>query len=213
MDGVYVDYLVVFFALVFYAFLAVVYLLRAHRLEATEWRLSVPFSLQLIPFTLLWATNLLIGNDSGRLIVGLPIIVYLVYDLWYRLITQNKPYHHPERWPIGLVIYLLLLFAASIGLNWYGYLVSNLYGNILVVAFFIMMGSFGYYQVKYNRQKKANPSSQDRAPTIGQDYQRGRAGFQRQFTSESGTHKVWPRSGSLSCRFDSQGIVRFVPSL
>ncbi len=151
MDGVYVDYLVVFFALVFYAFLVVVYLLRAHRLEATEWRLSVPFSLQLLPFTLLWATNLLIGNDSGRLIVGLPIIVYLVYDLWYRLITQNKPYHHPERWPIGLVIYLLLLFAASIGLNWYGYLVSNFYGNILVVAFFVMMGSFGYYQAKYNQ--------------------------------------------------------------
>lgn len=77
MDGVYVDYLVFFFSLVFYGFLIAVYLLRAPRLEATEWKLSVPFSLQLIPFTLLWATNLVIGNDSGRLIVGLPIIVYL----------------------------------------------------------------------------------------------------------------------------------------
>jgi hypothetical protein len=119
-----------------------------------EWKLSLPFSLQLIPFTLLWVVNLLIGNDSGRLVVGLPIIVYLVYDLWYRLITQKKPYHHPERWPIGLVIYLLLLFVGSIGLNWYGYLVSPLYGNMLVISFFIMMSSYGYYQYRYSNSKK-----------------------------------------------------------
>ncbi len=155
MDGVLVDYLVIAFALIFYAFLIVVYLLRARRLEEMEWKLSRPFSLQLIPFALLWVVNLIIGNDSGRLIVELPIIAYLIYDLWYRLITQKKPYHHPERWPIGLVVYLLLLFAGSIGLNWYGYLVSSVYGNVLVVAFFAMMCSFGYYQIRYNRSKKA----------------------------------------------------------
>src|SRR5512136_295518 len=108
MDGVFIDYLVIFFALVFYAFLIVVYLLRAHQLEEMEWKLSLPFSLQLIPFALLWVVNLLIGNDSGRLLVSLPIIIYLVYDLWYRLITQKKPLHHPDQWPIGLIIYLLL---------------------------------------------------------------------------------------------------------
>jgi hypothetical protein len=154
LDGVFVDYLVILFALVFYAFLIVVYLVRARQLEEMEWKLSLPFSLQLIPFTLLWVVNLLVGNDSGRLLVELPIIIYLVYDLWYRLITQKKPYHHPERWPIGLVIYLLLLFVGSIGLNWYGYLVSNLYGNVLVVSFFIMMSSYGYYQFRYNKSEK-----------------------------------------------------------
>jgi hypothetical protein len=131
-----------------------VYLSRARELEAMEWKLSRSFSLQLMPFVLLWAVNFLIGNDSGRLIVELPIIIYLVYDLWYRLITQKKPYHHPERWPIGLIVYLLLLFIGSIGLNWYGYLVSNLYGNILVVFFFIMLSSYGYYQYRYNKSKK-----------------------------------------------------------
>jgi len=154
LDVVFVDYLVIFFALVFYAFLIAVYLLRARQLGAMEWKLSLPFSLQLIPFALLWVANLLIGNDSGRLVVELPIIIYLVYDLWYRLITQKKPYHHPKRWPIGLAIYLLLLFIGSIGLNWYGYLVSNLYGNMLVIAFFIMMSSYGYYQYRYNKRKK-----------------------------------------------------------
>ena len=154
MNGIFIDSLFIFFALLFYAFLIVVYLLRAHQSEL-EWKLSTVFSLQLIPFTLLWVVNLLIGNDSGRLVAGLPIIFYLVYDLWYRLVTRKKPHHHPDRWPIGLIIYLLLLFIGSIGLNWHGYLVSNSYGIMLVVSFFIMISSFGYYQYRYNKRRKA----------------------------------------------------------
>jgi hypothetical protein len=155
MDAVLVDNLVVFFALVFYAFLFVVYALRARELSRLEWKLRVAFSVQLVPFTSLWVVNLLIGNDSGRLLAGLPIIIYLVYDLWYRLLTQRKPYHHPDRWPVGLVAYLLLLFIGSIGLNWYGYLMSRFYGHMLVIVFFIMMSSYGYYQYTYNKTKKA----------------------------------------------------------
>jgi hypothetical protein len=153
VDAVLVDDLVIFFALVFYAFLFVVYLLRAQELSKWELKLSPVFSLQLIPFSSLWAVNLMIGNDSGRLLVGLPVIIYLVYDLWYRLLTQKKPYHHPNRWPPSLIVYLLLLFLSCIGLNWYGYLMSQLYGSILVVAFFIMMISYGYYQRMHNRNK------------------------------------------------------------
>jgi nicotinamide riboside transporter PnuC len=83
------------------------------------------------------------------------MIVYLVYDLWYRAITKKKPYHHPDKWPAGLIVYLILLFIGSIGLNWYGFLVSELYGEMLVAAFFIMMSSFGYYQYRYSKRKKA----------------------------------------------------------
>ena len=158
MDRVLIDTLVISFALIFYALLIVVYLLRAHQLEDLERKLSPVFSLQLMPFALLWGVNLLVGNDSGRLLAGLPIVIFLVYDLWYRLITQKKPYHHPDRWPVGLVVYLLLLFIGSIGLNWYGYLMSPFYGNMLVIAFFIMMSSYGYYQYTYNKTKEANDS-------------------------------------------------------
>jgi hypothetical protein len=158
MDGVFVDHLFIFFALVFYALLIVVYLLRAYQSEL-EWKLRKVFSLQLIPFALLWVVNLLIGNDSGRTAAGLPIIFYLVYDLWYRLITRKKPHHHPDRWPIGLVFYLLLLFIGSIGLNWYGYIVSNVYGITLVISFFIMISSFGYYQYRYNKTKEDQNTS------------------------------------------------------
>jgi hypothetical protein len=158
MDAVLLDNLVVFFALVYYAFLFLVYLLRAQELTKLELKLSPVFSIQLIPFASLWILNLLIDNDSGRLLAGLPIVIYLVYDLWYRLITRKKPYHHPDRWPLGLVVYLLLLFIGSIGLNWYGYLVSILYGNTLVIAFFVMISSYGYYQYTYNKRKGAKDS-------------------------------------------------------
>jgi hypothetical protein len=159
MHSVLVDYLVIFFALIFYAFLSVVYLLRARQFEQTEWKLSVPFSLQLIPFSILLAANLLLGSGLERLVVELPIIAYLIYDLWYRLIAQKKPYHHPQRWPIGLAIYILLLFAGSIGLNWYGYLVSNFFGNSLVVCFFLMMGAYSYYQYRHNKQLRLETQS------------------------------------------------------
>jgi hypothetical protein len=162
VDAVLVDNIVVFFALVFYAFLFIVYLLRARELSGLELKLRIAFSVQLVPFASLWILNLLIGNYSGRLLAGLPIIIYLVYDLWYRLISRKKPYHHPERWPPSLIIYLLLLFMGSIGLNWYGYLMSRFYGNILVVAFFIMMSSYGYYQHAHNK-KKAKESRKQRA--------------------------------------------------
>lgn len=163
MDAVLIDNLVVFFALVYYIFLFVVYLLRAHELSKLEYKLSPVFSVQLVPFASLWVLNILIGNDSGRLLAELPIIIYLVYDLWYRAITRKKPYHHPDRWPPGLVVYLLLLLIGSIGLNWYGYLMSRFYGSMLVVAFFIMMTSFGYYQYRYNKRKKAKESQKQQA--------------------------------------------------
>jgi hypothetical protein len=158
VDAVLVDNIVVFFALVFYAFLFIVYLLRARELSGLELKLRIAFSVQLVPFASLWMLNLLIGNDYGRLLAGLPIIIYLIYDLWYRLITRKKPYHHSHRWPVGLVVYLLLLFIGSIGLNWYGYLKSPFYGNMLVIAFFIMMSSYGHYQYTYNKRRKANNS-------------------------------------------------------
>jgi len=153
MDAALLDNLVVFFALVFYAFLLVVYLLRARELSKFELKLRIAFSAQLVPFASLWMLNLLVANDSGRLIAGLPIMIFLVYDLWYRLLTRKKPLHHPKRWPPSLVIYLLLLFMGCIGLNWYGYLMSRSYGLMLVIAFFIMMGSYGYYQYNYNKKR------------------------------------------------------------
>jgi len=62
------------------------------------------FSFLLVSFVALWAMYYLKGSDLGCLIAIILIIIYLIYDIWYRLITKKKPQHHPERWPIGLIL-------------------------------------------------------------------------------------------------------------
>jgi hypothetical protein len=146
-----VDTAVLGFGLVYYAFLCIVFTLRAYARQE-EYQLKYVFSLLLIPCLVLLGLNLL-GNQLYRSITLVPLLAFLVYDLWYRAITERKPLHHPEKWPWELVVYVLLLYGGSIGLNWYGYLVSKQYGNILVAGFFAMMASYTLYQIKYNRRK------------------------------------------------------------
>jgi len=155
MDQGLIDNLVVFSAIIYYLFLCLVYLLRAYERNKLELMLGPVFSFLLVPFAALWMLNLLNGKDIERVIAGLPIIIYLGYDFWYRLITKKKPLHHPERWPVGLIVYLVLLQIGSIGLNWYGYIISKFYGHVLVISYFAMLGCFGFYQNRYNKRKKS----------------------------------------------------------
>jgi hypothetical protein len=155
MDDILIDNLVVYSAIIYYIFLCIVYVLRAYERDTLELKLSPIFSFLLVPFVTLWILNLLNQSDTGRLITGFPIIVYLLYDLWYRLITKKKPHHHPDRWPVGLMIYLILLQIGSIALNWYGFLVSKFYGNMLILCYFVMLGCFGFYQNRYNKKKRS----------------------------------------------------------
>ena len=155
MDEILIDNLFIISSIIYYLFLCLVYLLRAFERDKKELMLAPIFSLLIFPFSFLWILNLLRGSDVERLITGLPIIVYLIYDLWYRLITKKKPQHHPDRWPIGLIIYLILLQIGSIALNWYGYIVSKFYGHILVISYFVMLGCFGFYQNRYNKRNRA----------------------------------------------------------
>jgi len=155
MDEVLIDNLVIVSSIIFYLFLCLVYLLRAFERDKEELMLAPIFSLLLVPFVALWILNILYGSEIGRLITMLPIIIYLFYDLWYRLITKKKPQHHPDRWPIDLILYLILLQIGSISLNWYGYLVSKFYGHVLVICYFIMLCCFGFYQNRYNKRKKS----------------------------------------------------------
>jgi len=155
-----IDVAVVFFAVVYYAFLCLVYIIRAFGNERLELALAPVFSIQLVWFAVLWCANLFMGGDGPRLVTLLPLIIYLVYDLWYRLITRLKPVHHPKRWPAGLVVYLILLMVGSIALNWYGYLVSPLYGRVLTACFFIMLGCYGFYQNRHDRRMRTVADAQ-----------------------------------------------------
>jgi hypothetical protein len=153
------DVVVVLFAVVYYAFLCVVYIIRAFGKDKLELALAPAFSVQLAWFAALWFANLFMGGGIPRLITLLPIVIYLVYDLWYRLLTRRKPVHHPKEWPAGLVVYVLLLMVGSFALNWYGFLVSKLDGRVLIACFFIMLGCFGFYQGRHNRRMRDNVDS------------------------------------------------------
>ena len=153
------DTLVLGFGLIFYLLLVIVYIFRAYEKSEQELRLKYVFSAQLIPFTFLFIANLVSLNQLRKSITLIPMLVFLGYDLWYRVLTENKPVHHPDKWPKELIIYLVLLMLGCIGLNWYGYTVSETYGRTLVAAFFVMMGSFGFYQYKHNQSKNQGKSS------------------------------------------------------
>lgn len=148
------DGLAVVFGVLFYAFTGFVFLLRAHEKTGYELSLKYAFSVQFIPFTVLLVINL-VQEQTMKAVTLVPIVAFLGYDYWYRAYTEKKPLHHPEKWPKELVVYLALLFAGSIGVNWYGFFVSELYGMILVRVFFVMMGAYGYYQYRHNKEKRS----------------------------------------------------------
>jgi len=154
MTNAVIDSLVILFAVIYYAFLCLVYILRGFGKDKWELALASAFSVQLGPFIILWVANFFTGADNLRLVTLLPIIIYLVYDLWYRLLTGKKSVHHPKKWPLGLVVYIVLLMVGSIALNWYGFLVSQWYGRALIAGFFIMLGCYGFYQGRYNKRMK-----------------------------------------------------------
>ena len=142
------------FGIIFYALTTLVYVLRAYEKSEHELSLKYVFSAQIIPFSILMILNL-IQNNVKQAITLIPMLSFLGYDYWYRIYTEKKPLHHPDKWPRELVVYLVLLFTGTISLNWYGYLVSEQYGRILVASFFVMMGAYSFYQYRYNKRKKA----------------------------------------------------------
>jgi hypothetical protein len=150
-----VDALVVLFAVIFYAFVSLVYIIRGLGNDKLELSLAAAFSVQLVPFSILLGAVMVLGAEIPRIVVLLPIVIFLVYDLWYRLLTKKKPVHHPKKWPAGLVVYIVLLQIGAIGLNWYGYLISKMHGYLLVACYFIMLGCFGFYQGRHNKKMKA----------------------------------------------------------
>ena len=145
------DYAAIVFGLIYYLFLCIVFLLRAFE-RREELKLKYIFSLQLIPFTAIFILNLL-DRQLTKAITLIPLLAFLVYDVWYRAITEKKPLHHPVKWPVELVIYVVLLYAGNIGLNWYGFLVSQSYGMILVWGFIAMLACYSFYQLRHNRKK------------------------------------------------------------
>ncbi len=84
MDGNLVDALMVLCSLAYNIIGILIFVLRANERNQFEAKLGPVFNTLLIPFSLFWIYNLISGRDSGRLITGAPIIIFLAYDLWYQ---------------------------------------------------------------------------------------------------------------------------------
>ena len=143
------------FSLLFNIVMILAFVFRGQRRTQTEAKLGPVSNLLLIPFSILWLLNLLGDSDLGRLITPFPAIVFLAYDLWYRTATRRKPQHHPEHWPIGFYIYLLLYVAGGIMLNVYAFLVSLPYGFIVLSSYYGSLMAYGYYQYRHKKFKKS----------------------------------------------------------
>ena len=154
VDGNLVDALMVLCSLTYNFVGILIFVLRANERKQLEAKLGPVFNTLLIPFSIFWIYNLISGRDSGRLITGIPIIVFLAYDLWYRTLTDKKPYHHPKQWPIGLYAYVLLYQVSGIMLNGYSFLISLLYGYIVLASYFGSLVAYSYYQYKHKRAVK-----------------------------------------------------------
>jgi len=152
MEGNLVDAVMVGCSLAYNVVGVLIFVLRAHERKQLEAKFGPVFNALLLPFALCWGYNLLRGRGSGRVITGLPILVFLGYDLWYRTVTGKKPYHHPDRWPVGLYVYVLLYQVSGIMLNGYSFLVALVYGYLVLASYFGSLAAYGYYQYRYKRR-------------------------------------------------------------
>ncbi len=156
MDQTLIDVFIVLFSLIFNFTILIMFVLRGQERTRTEAKLSPVTNALLIPFSLLWALNVLNGSDAGRIITSFPIIIFLAFDLWYRTIKREKPYHHPDRWPLSLYAYLILYELSGIMLSGYAFIVSRLDGYVVLASYIGSIAAYGYYQYKYNTHKKAS---------------------------------------------------------
>ena len=151
VNGELIDGLMVLFALVYNGCIVVVFVARALEREYLESLAGYLVNLLLVPFSILWVLNLLGGSEAGRLITGMPIILFLLYDLWYRTLSQEKPKHHPKHWPIELYVYLILFLFGSTLLVGYAFLASLFDGFIILAVYYASLAAYGYYQYKHRK--------------------------------------------------------------
>ncbi len=164
VDGGIIDSVMVLCALIFNGLIIIVFLARAQQFDRLESVTGYAVNLLLVPFTVLWALNLLSGRDVGRVITGVPILLFLVDDLWYRTLQRMKPKHHPTRWPVHLYLYLVLYLVGAMLLVGYAFFVSMFYGFLVLATYYAGLAAFGYY--RHRHAKARAKGGGDRNPSM-----------------------------------------------
>lgn len=154
VDQNLLDISIIIFALIYNLLIILVFIFRATEQYSKEERIGPIFVLLIIPFLLLLFGNLMNGSDIGRIGTIIPMLTYLLYDIWYRQITRQKPKHHPEKMPKELIIYIILFYFAGMAITGYAFIVSKMYGYIVLTTFMLSIVAYFYYQISFNKRKK-----------------------------------------------------------
>lgn len=64
-------------------------------------------------------------------------------DLYYRVITSKKPFHHPQKMPRALILYIVLLNAGQIAGNGYAFLFDYTWGQIVLLSYLAGLAVYG----------------------------------------------------------------------
>lgn len=152
IDQNYVDAGIIICAFVFNLLIIAVFILRAREQYSLEEKIGPAFDFLLIPFCVFFLFNLLQTNDSGRIGTIIPMIGYLMYDLWYRQMTKQKPRHHPEKMPKELILYIILFYFAGMAITGYAFIVSRESGYLVLIIFMVSIIAYFYYQLTYNKK-------------------------------------------------------------
>ena len=149
-----IDNYVVLFAIIYNILIIAVFILRAKEKYSLEEMIGPLFDLLLIPFSVLLILNSVNHSDSGRIGTLIPMITYLLYDIWYRQLTKQKPRHHPEKMPKELVLYIILFYFAGMAITGYAFIVSRFSGYIILVIFMSSIVAYFFYQINYKKHFK-----------------------------------------------------------
>ena len=148
-----IDISIIVFAFIYNILIITIFILRANEWYSYEEKIGPFFDSLFIPFSILFIFNIANHTDLGRVGTIIPMILYLLYDIWYRQLNKRKPRHHPEKMPKMLILYIFLFYFAGMAITGYTFIVSKTYGYFILLIFMCSIGAYFYYQIKYSKKR------------------------------------------------------------
>ena len=139
IEGSIIDSAMIMFALVFNGTNVVVFVGRAHGIKRLQSVAGYMMNILIGPFSLLWILNLLNGSESGRLITGLPIILFIAsivfalgVSLVHPIFSTNQSKHTINILAVIMFANILRIIAFAIGNMWIILPITAIVGMILL---------------------------------------------------------------------------------
>ncbi len=157
VDQVFIDTLFTIVTFMYFLLLVPVYLTRVYGRKRILTFLRNSLPILCLYFSVLWILNSFNMFNQFRLIVSLPIILVLGYDIIHRVITKKSAMDYLDKITKANFIYDGLLFLGSLGLIIYNF--QGSYTTGLIMLFIFSISSLAYLHFYY--MKKIRTPSYD----------------------------------------------------